>query len=193
MHREGKTYPRNHTANRDVALRQSSKCSRIFRLSVILLVIMLAAGTIALAQVSKTGDSKSESPGAVPQGKGQDLEELSKELNNPVSSVWNITTQSNMYFYKGDLSPAYRGQFVFNFQPVLPIPLTKNWILIPRPVIPILSNPYIRGGESGDWLPGVEPHRQLRGHRPGHPVVPQYPRSDPGLRPHLHFSHRPHP
>lgn len=71
--------------------------------------------------------------------------ELGKQLNNPVSSVWNITTQSNMYFYKGDLSPAYRGQFVFNFQPVLPIPLTENWTLIPRPVISILSNPYIKG------------------------------------------------
>lgn len=55
--------------------------------------------------------------------------------------MWNISTQSNLYFYKGDLSPAYGGQFVFNFQPVLPIPLTEEWTLIPRPVIPILSNP----------------------------------------------------
>jgi hypothetical protein len=80
-----------------------------------------------------------------PQGQGQNLGELGKQLNNPISSVWNITTQSNMYFYKGDLSSAYRGQFVFNFQPVLPIPLTKNWTLIPRPVIPIQANPYIMG------------------------------------------------
>src|SRR5208282_3286959 len=73
----------------------------------------------------------------------------------PISSVWNITTQSNMYFYKGDQSPAYRGQFVFNFQPVLPIPLTKDWTLIPRPVIPILSNPFIKGVDTTtgqlDW------------------------------------------
>ena len=129
-------------------MRQSSKCSIIFPLSVIALVIMLAAVTTALAQASEMGGSKSESHGAAPRGQGQDLEELSKQLNNPVSSVWNITTQSNMYFYKGNLSPAYRGQFVFNFQPVLPIPLTKNWTLIPRPVIPILSNPYIRGVNS---------------------------------------------
>jgi len=42
--------------------------------------------------------------------------------------VWNITTQSNLYFCKGDLSPACRGQFVVNFQLVLPIPLTEKWI-----------------------------------------------------------------
>jgi len=137
-------------------LRQSSKCSKILRLSVLALVIMLAAVTTALAQAAlENNQSKSNTPESSAQGDRQDLEELSKQLNNPVTSVWNITTQSNMYFYKGNLSPAYRGQFVFNFQPVLPIPLTKNWTLIPRPVIPILSNPYIRGANSAtgflDW------------------------------------------
>jgi len=83
--------------------------------------------------------------GAPEVGDKQNLQEIGKQLNNPVSSIWNITTQSNMYFEKGNLSSAYRGQFVFNFQPVLPIPLTKDWNLIPRPVIPFLSNPYIRG------------------------------------------------
>lgn len=137
-------------------MRQSSKCSKILRLSVIALVIMLAAVTTALAQAAlENNQSKSNTPESSAQGDRQDLEELSKQLNNPVTSVWNITTQSNMYFYKGNLSPAYRGQFVFNFQPVLPIPLTKNWTLIPRPVIPILSNPYIGGVNSAtgflDW------------------------------------------
>jgi hypothetical protein len=116
-----------------------------FCLSVILLVVFLAMASALLAQASEEGGSKSDSQGAAPQGQAQNLGELGKQLNNPISSVWNITTQSNMYFYKGDLSPAYRGQFVFNLQPVLPIPLTQDWTLIPRPVIPILSNPYIRG------------------------------------------------
>lgn len=142
----GKTYPRNHSSKGDVALKQSSKCSRIFRLSVIALVIMLAAVTTAMAQAAlESNRSKSDSPESPTQGNGQNLEELGKQLNNPISSVWNITTQSNLSFYKGDLSPAYCGQFTFNFQPVLPIPLTKNWTLIPRPVIPILSSPFISG------------------------------------------------
>jgi hypothetical protein len=152
----GENLSQNSLGERNVALRQSSKCSRIFRLSVILLLIMLAAVTTALAQAAlESYRSKSDSPESSTQGKRQNLYELGKQLNNPISSVWNITTQSNMYFYKGDLSPAYRGQFVFNFQPVLPIPLTENWTLIPRPVIPILSNPYIRGVNSAtgplDW------------------------------------------
>jgi hypothetical protein len=134
---------------------QSKKRVKMFCLSIIVLVATLGTGPAVSAQAAEMGSSTSGSQEAAPQGQGQNLDELGKQLNNPISSVWNITTQSNMYFYKGDLSSAYRGQFVFNFQPVLPIPLTKTWTLIPRPVIPILSNPYIRGANSAtgslDW------------------------------------------
>ena len=134
---------------------QFKKRAKTFGLSVIMLVVMLAAAPAVWAQAAATGGSKSASPGAASQEQGQSVEELGKQLNNPISSVWNITTQSNMYFYKGDLSPAYRGQFVFNLQPVLPIPLTEKWTLIPRPVIPILTSPYVGGidfsNRSLDW------------------------------------------
>jgi hypothetical protein len=93
------------------------------------LCFFLAGGPIpALATTDLHEASKADTK--------EDLQEVGKQLNNPVSSIWNITTQSNMTFLKGDLSSAYRGQFVFNFQPVLPIPLTRDWNLIPRPVIP---------------------------------------------------------
>jgi hypothetical protein len=117
----------------------------MFGLAVFVLVFMLTTAPAVLAQASEMDGSKSESTEAAPQGKGQSVGELGKQLNNPISSVWNITTQSNMYFYKGDLSPAYRGQFVFNLQPVLPIPLTEKWNLIPRPVFPIVTSPYVSG------------------------------------------------
>ena len=94
------------------------------------LVMLLAGGPTKGLAIT---DMKEASHASTP----EDLQEVGKQLNNPVSSIWNITTQSNMYFEKGNLSSAYRGQFVFNFQPVLPIPLTENWNLIPRPVIPI--------------------------------------------------------
>jgi hypothetical protein len=105
------------------------------------LPVLIIVGILLLA----AGPGLAQSSGEAAAGGGKSLEDLGKELNNPISSVWNITTQSNLYLYKGNLSPAYRGQFVFNFQPVLPIPLTDTWTLIPRPVIPILSNPYISG------------------------------------------------
>lgn len=119
-----------------------------FLISVMTLSLWLTGSSVpALATVDLKEASKAETK--------EDLQEVGKQLNNPVSSIWNITTQSNMTFLKGNLSPSYRGQFTFNFQPVLPIPLTKEWNLIPRPVIPFLSNPYIRGFDTDtrtlDW------------------------------------------
>jgi len=120
------------------------------------LALALALGfLIALGPGHGFAATGTKDPAATEAEKPQGLEEVGKQLNNPVSSIWNITTQSNMYFEKGNLSSAYRGQFVFNFQPVLPIPLTSDWNLIPRPVIPFLSNPYIRGVDTAtgslDW------------------------------------------
>lgn len=108
------------------------------------LVVALALGFLLTGGPTRglaTTDLKEASQASKP----EDLQEIGKQLNNPVSSIWNITTQSNMTFLKGELSPAYRGQFAFNFQPVLPLPLTRDWNLIPRPVIPILTSPYISG------------------------------------------------
>lgn len=109
-----------------------------FSILVLALGLWLASSPIsALATVDLNKASQADTK--------EDLQEVGKQLNNPVSSIWNITTQSNMTFLKGELSPAYRGQFTFNFQPVLPIPLTSKWNLIPRPVIPLLTSPYISG------------------------------------------------
>jgi len=107
--------------------------------------LLLTALIFCLSLILTMGLGLARPIGDTANGGGQSLADLGKELNNPISSVWNITTQSNMYFYKGDLSPAYRGQFVFNLQPVLPIPLTEKWNLIPRPVFPIVTSPYVSG------------------------------------------------
>ncbi|OGR31577.1 MAG: hypothetical protein A2139_13925 [Desulfobacca sp. RBG_16_60_12] len=85
-------------------------------------------------------------PGGLPvAGEHGDLTELARHLNNPVGPVWNIVTQNNWYFQKGFPSTAYRVQYVLNFQPVLPIPLTRELNLVMRPVVPLESNPYASG------------------------------------------------
>jgi hypothetical protein len=124
------------------------RTSSILWVVALALVLLLAGGPTKGLAITDLKEASHAST-------AEDLQEVGKQLNNPVSSIWNITTQSNMYFEKGNLSSAYRGQFVFNFQPVLPIPLTQDWNLIPRPVIPFLSNPYIRGVDTAtgslDW------------------------------------------
>ena len=83
------------------------------------------------------------------------VEEVGRQLNNPVSSVWNIVIQNNYSLNKGDISNDYRGQWVTNFQPVLPVPLTEDWNLITRPVLPIVSAPVPQPDGSFDRETGL--------------------------------------
>jgi hypothetical protein len=71
--------------------------------------------------------------------------ELNRELSNPVSSTWSIANQFNNF----ELNNGHWNNN-WNFQPVLPISLTKDWNLITRPVMPfynIVPHPTI----SGEW------------------------------------------
>ena len=60
--------------------------------------------------------------------------ELNRQLSNPVSSLWSISNQFNNFELNN-------GQWNnnWNFQPVLPIGLTKDWNLITRPVMPFYN------------------------------------------------------
>jgi hypothetical protein len=68
------------------------------------------------------------------QGDAQSASELNRKLSNPVSSIWSISNQFNNYELNN-------GQWSnnWNFQPVLPIGLTKDWNLITRPVMPFYN------------------------------------------------------
>jgi hypothetical protein len=114
-----------------------------------LLTGFLMVGALAIFSLggSASGeDGIQNKPGGLPAGAEHgDLSDLARHLNNPVGPVWNIVTQNNWYFQKGFPSTAYRVQYVMNFQPVLPIPLTRDLSLVMRPVVPLLSAPFASG------------------------------------------------
>ena len=60
--------------------------------------------------------------------------ELNRKLTNPVSDIWSISNQFNNFELNN-------GQWNnnWNFQPVLPVSLTKDWNLITRPVMPFYN------------------------------------------------------
>ena len=73
-------------------------------------------------------------------------EELNKQLNNPVSSIWSFNFQNNIVELKNrgdDLANWHHGNsewfYNLNFQPVIPLKLTESWNVISRPVIPIFG------------------------------------------------------
>jgi hypothetical protein len=95
-------------------------------------------------------DAPIENGTSADEGKGESLTEISKKLTNPVSETWSISFQQNNYKIATVSDHDDRWNSNLNFQPVLPIALTKNWNLITRPVVTLFnSTPYPRVTSTG--------------------------------------------
>jgi hypothetical protein len=93
----------------------------------LLTLIALLSFLLVAAAAAQTADSKS-------------LDEVNKELSNPISSIWALQLQENTYW----LNRPDRNVVNLQFQPVLPLALTDDWNLITRPVFQVMnSTPYV--------------------------------------------------
>ena len=77
---------------------------------------------------------------AAQEPENKSLDEVNKELSNPISSIWALQLQENTYW----LNKPDRNVVNLQFQPVLPLALTNDWNLITRPVFQVMnSTPYV--------------------------------------------------
>ena len=84
------------------------------------------------------------SPASAQTADNKSLDEVNKELSNPISSIWALQIQENTFW----LNKPDRNVVNLQFQPVLPLALTDDWNLITRPVFQVMnSTPYVN--ESG--------------------------------------------
>lgn len=69
------------------------------------------------------------------------LDELNRQLENPLSRFWSLIFQENLSFNSGDLVDGTKTTNVFNFQPSLPVPVGNSKMLLVRPVFPLVTAP----------------------------------------------------
>ncbi len=99
-------------------------------------VIALLAGIV----VSWPMASRAQPPLAAPAAPAQDL---AKELANPISSLVSVPFQFN---WEQNVGPNEATRFVLNVQPVMPFALNKDWNLIMRVIVPLVSQPALAEG-----------------------------------------------
>jgi hypothetical protein len=98
-----------------------------------------------------TASLQAQSDGQNPVGTAsdeQDLEEIDRKLNNPLTSLWSLTFQENYSLLDGDLLTGTEYANTFFFQPALPLPVGRDKIFIARPVFPLVTSP-VFDGEGG--------------------------------------------
>ncbi len=91
--------------------------------------------TLQVAQAAGASGPAAVAPQAAAEEEGQSATEVNKQLTNPVSTLWSLSMQFNNY-------QLVNNQWNNNlqFQPVLPVSLTKDWNLITRPVFPLYNS-----------------------------------------------------
>lgn len=130
--------------------------------AMILMVAFLFLGRTAYSQELSSGAVAQGNSGQASVQSGQgNLAEIGAKLSNPVSDVWALFTEFDLYFSDGDLnkgSSKVGGRMIF--QPILPFPLygrgEDQWKLITRPTIPVLfSQPVPKGFDEFSHLGGL--------------------------------------
>jgi len=74
--------------------------------------------------------------------KDMSLDEINRRLENPMSNIWSMTLQENLYLNTGTQANGTETSNVFFFQPFMPFPVGKGYMLILRPVFPLVTHPY---------------------------------------------------
>jgi hypothetical protein len=114
---------------------------RSFGTGAIVAALLFSVSTLPAAEspaVNANGTATAENAGT----DSDEADQLAKQLSNPVSSLISVPFQANEDF---NIGPANGTRFTLNIQPVIPISISKDWNLIVRTILPVISQTDVFG------------------------------------------------
>jgi hypothetical protein len=89
--------------------------------------------------------------GAAPDAKGESLDKMSKEVNNPLSSLTLFTNVFSYTALDGVIEKGDQDNVTWLVQPALPMTLGKDWMAVHRPLLPIMLKQSALNSSTGDF------------------------------------------
>ena len=117
------------------------------RMKKLLVALCVVQALLALPVFAEDADDPTDAFG----DEGEmSLEEISRMLDNPLGNLWIVFLQNDVLRFKGRPADGWETLNILTVQPILPVPLTENWNLVTRPIIPIVSAPKFQIPDFGD-------------------------------------------
>jgi hypothetical protein len=123
------------------------------RLVAVLTAMFLASQTGAFAAGSPNVNANGTALEEATEPGGDKDAELAKQLQNPVASLISVPFQHTFEFNLGPNDDGFK--YTLNFQPVIPVSLSKDWNLIIRTIVPIISQDDVIPGTSQSGLSDI--------------------------------------
>jgi len=76
-------------------------------------------------------------------GEDEDLAEINRRLENPLTKLWSLTFQENLAIQEGDVVDGTTYANTLFFQPALPLPVGDDLVFFARPVFPLVTSPVL--------------------------------------------------
>ncbi len=99
------------------------------------IVVLLVC--ISIAGFAQGGPGTTDSTAPAPHPAQLSAAELAKKLANPIAAMISVLFQNNFDAQMGSHDGGFR--YTLNFQPVIPISLTRNWNLISRTIVSFID------------------------------------------------------
>jgi len=122
--------------------------------TILVLLLCTSSATAQSAGGAAADPRGTSAPAAVSARDQQDgsLTEANKQLTNPISNVWSLALKQSNYL----LNNPHAWNSELQFEPLLPVALTRDWNLVTKPVFKFFdSKPYTNSGGNSERAAGL--------------------------------------